>query len=406
MASAWREIPPTAGLPLTWRDLLPRHTAAAFGIKFAEFLGVPTVQLTCSGTAALVVALTTLARDSTRRSVVIPAYTCPLVAAAILRCGLTPVLCDSRENHFDLCPDALKVSCRDDTLAVVPTHLGGRVADLGAVIEYAHAMGATVVEDAAQALGATWHDRPVGTIGDLGFYSLAVGKGLTLYEGGALTAREPSMRARLRITARGMLPGRPLWETRRVLELLGYALLYRPGALRVAYGLRLRRALARGNFIEAVGDEIPSDIPLHRLGTWRQAIGANAIERLPAFLSALSAQALERKRQLSALAGVDVIDDAAGARGTWPFFMILMPNARARDRALSSLWSAGVGASRLFIHALPDYPAVAAQVGAVAVPRARDFAARLLTVTNSLWLRERDFARICAELERCARSVR
>jgi perosamine synthetase len=404
MRNAWREIPPTAGLPLTWRDFLPRHGAAKFRSKLAKFLGVPEVQPACSGTAALAIALTTLARRSTRRSVVIPAYTCPLVVAAIVRCGLRPVPCDIRENHFDLCPEALKTLCRDDTLAVVPTHLGGRVADLAAALEYAHAAGAVVIEDAAQALGATSHDRPVGTIGDIGFYSLAAGKGLTLYEGGILVAREPTMREHLRDTARQMLPQRPLWEARRVFELLGYALLYRPTALRLVYGLPMRRALARGKLIEAVGDDIPPDIPLHRLGAWRQAVGANAIERLPAFLAALSAQSISRKQKLAALPGVTVVDDAPDHGGTWPYFMVLMPSTRARDRALSSLWTAGVGVSRLFIHALPDYPDLAAHVGAAPIPRARDFAARMLTVTNSPWLREQEFEYTRAELERCIRS--
>jgi dTDP-4-amino-4,6-dideoxygalactose transaminase len=121
--------------------------------NLAAFLCQPDTQIECSGTAALIVALVTLQRTSSRRSVVIPAYTCPLVALAVAHCGLKPVLCDTRRNHFDLCPESLAAVCDEDTLAIIPTHLGGRVADLAAAAAIAKSVGACVVEDAAQSLG-------------------------------------------------------------------------------------------------------------------------------------------------------------------------------------------------------------------------------------------------------------
>src|SRR5713226_2385275 len=147
MPDRWREIPPTAGLPLRWRDFLPRIDSDSLEARLAAFLEVPAVQLECSGTAALIIALTTLKRVSARRSVIIPAYTCPLVALAVIHCGLQPVVCDLRRNRFDLCPEALANACTDDTLAIIPTHLGGRVADLAAVSGIAERKGAWVIED-------------------------------------------------------------------------------------------------------------------------------------------------------------------------------------------------------------------------------------------------------------------
>lgn len=60
----------------------------------------------------------------------LPACTRPLVAAAILRAGLTPRLCDTRPGHFDFDPGQLADCCDADTLAIVSTHLAGRVADM------------------------------------------------------------------------------------------------------------------------------------------------------------------------------------------------------------------------------------------------------------------------------------
>jgi perosamine synthetase len=398
MPDHWREIPPTAGLPLRWRDFFPATGARSLEAGLSALLDVPAVQLECSGTAALIVTLTALKRASARRSVVIPAYTCPLVPLAVLHCGLRPVLSDLRENSFDFCPQALESASNDDTLAIIPTHLGGRVADLASVTGIARQKGAWVIEDAAQSLGATWQGQPVGTVGDVGFSSLAVGKGLTLYEGGVLVTRDAGLRQSLQETSEQTVPYRLSWEIRRLLELIAYAALYRPLALRLAYGVPLRRALGEGKLVEAVGDDFSADIPLHRVGAYRRAIGANALSRLPSFLETLSEQANVRKKKLATIPGVVVMDDPEGGHGTWPFLMALMPTARAREAALVRLWTAGLGVSRLFIHALPDYPYLAEELGPADVPNARDFAARMLTVSNSPWLKEGDFLRICSVL--------
>ena len=280
------------------------------------------------------------------------------------------------------------------------------MADLETVMDFAERCGAAVIEDAAQALGARWRGKSVGSIGDAGFYSLAVGKGLTLYEGGVLTAHDPSLRAAMTEVSKAIAPYRRKWEIRRLLELAAYAALYRPATLGFVYGMPLRRALKRGNAIEAVGDDFSADIPLHEVGTWRKAIGANALTRLPSFLDALTAQAVRRKQRLAAISGVTLMEDNRNGIGVWPFFMVLMPDVQTRDAALSFLWPAGLGVSRLFVHALPDYPYLASTIGTVNVPHARDFAARMLTVSNSSWMREEEFSLICETLERCAVSAR
>jgi perosamine synthetase len=404
MRDAWREVPPTAGLSAHWRDFDPRKKSPSLEESLAAFLDVPSAQLECSGTAALIIALTTLKKNSSRRSVIIPAYTCPLVALAVLHCGLQPVLCDLAPSGFDLSAESLERLCGTDVLAIIATHLGGRVCDLDQVMRVAQRYGAFVIEDAAQSLGATWRGRRAGTIGDTGFFSLAAGKGLTLYEGGVLVARDPAVRKALAQTSADLAPYQLLRESVRSLQLLGYALLYRPGPLRFAYGIPLRRALRKARFTAAVGDEFSTDIPIHRVGSFRRKVGARAVARLPAFLDALTMQAALRRRLLQSIRGLTVIADADHARGTWPFFMVMMPTTEARDLALKALWPAGVGVTRLFIHALPDYPYLEAQLGVNDVPNARDFAARMLTISNSPWLLERDFHRICSVLADAAQS--
>ena len=396
-----QEIPPTAGLPLTLADLRPG--AATLAADIAVQIGVPALQLECSGTACLLVTLIALRElQPQRRRVVVPAFTCPLVAIAVHQAGLELQLCDVRAGHFDLDPTELRRVCDEQTLAIIPTHLAGRIADVDDAVAVARAVGAYVIEDAAQTLGGRYNGASVGLTGDVGFFSLAAGKGLSIYEGGLLLARDASLREHLKQTSRRVVPNRLGWECRRTIELLGYAALYRPSGLRMAYGEPLRRALRRGDPVGAVGDDFPLTVPLHKVGRWRQTIGAHAATRLPAFIDRLTAQAKRRLPRLRDIAGIDVLDDATGENGTWPFFLLLLRDQTRRDAALFQLWQSGLGVSRLYIDALPDYAYLADIVPRQDVPNARDFAARSLSISNSLWVDDNDFETICRTLEKIA----
>jgi len=396
MIDRLREPPPTAGLALSWRDFLPGPPSLER--KIADFIGVPEVQIECSGTAALVVALLTLKNMSRRRSVVISAYTCPWVALAVVQCGLTPVVCDSRKNHFELCLESLAAVCTNDTLAVIPTHLAGRVAQLDAVTSIARSVGAYLVEDAAQSFGALHAAHPVGTLGDIGFYSLGVGKGLTIYAGGVLVARDEKMRESLRRTSAQFVRASFAREVKRIVELVGYYLLYRPFGMGLAFGIPLRRHLTKGRLIEAVGDDCALPVTLHRVGTWRRTVGAHAFTRFPDYVLSTRMQAEGRIARLGTIPGVTVITDTPENQGVWPFLLVLMPSQKSRDAALASLWRQGLGVGRLFIHALADYQYLAGYFAGAHTPNATDFAERLLIVTNTVWLREKDFIKTCAVL--------
>ncbi|GAA0723202.1 DegT/DnrJ/EryC1/StrS family aminotransferase [Dokdonella soli] len=328
-----------------------------------------------------------------------PAYTCPLVALAVAHCGLELRLCDLAPGSIDFDAGELARVCDRDVLAIVPTHLAGRIADIDTALAIARRVGAFVIEDAAQALGARRDGRPVGFEGDAGFFSLAVGKGLTTYEGGLLVARDPELRREFARTSREIVPRRIGWELKRSLQLLGYHAFYRPSLLGLAYGAPLRRALRRGDPVAAVGDDFSLPIPLHTLGRWRQSVGARAFARLPEFLDACAAQAQRRRAQLARIAGIDVVDDPSGAQGVWPFLLLRLPDEATRDAILRKLWGAGLGVSRLFIHALPDYGYLQDVVGEQDAPNARVFAATTLTISNSPWLLDEEFEAIRAALE-------
>lgn len=373
-----------------------------FASHAAAFAGLPHAGLECSGTASLVVILNTLKRLSPRRvEVVVPAYTCPLVVLAIAHCGLRTRLCDLAPESFELDSDALSAMCTQDTLAILPTHLAGRVAALGEVMSIARQQGAWVVEDAAQAFGARSEGQSVGLTGDAGFFSFAAGKGLSLYEGGLWTTKDAGLAREFARTHQDSVPRGILMELQRSLELAAYALLYRPRPLHWVYGAPLRRALRAGNLAEAVGDIFSPDIPIHRVSRWRQAAGSRALSRLADFHSITAAQGAARYTRLARLPGLRIARDAAGAEGVWPSLLLMLPNQALRDTVLDELWTAGLGVTRMFVSALPDYAYLAPWLTTPAeIPNARNFAARSLTLSNSPWLDEAAFTKILDCLER------
>jgi len=391
-------------LPLSWGDYLRKP-----GLSFAEGLGrwpgLPDPIMACSGTAALVVVLKTLHRlRPNRNTVIVPAYNCPLVPLALrLVPGLRAIVCDTVFCGIDFDLHQLDRLCDERTLAVIPTHLGGRVADIRAAGDVAARCGAFVIEDAAQALGAFAEEgQSVGLRGDVSFFSLAAGKGLTTYEGGILVSRDAQLRAELATVARETLRPDLGWTLRRNLELLGYGLLYTPSGLRLAYGRNLRQKLDAGDEAAAVGDVFTlADMPLHNLDALRLRVAANGLTRLPAHLEEGRRRAGHRRGQLADLPGVVVIGDRPGTEGAWPLFMVLMPGKEQRDHALHTLWRTGNGVSKLFVHALPDYAFLApilAGHNTPDCPNARDLADRMLTVSNTHWLDEATFTLIVQAL--------
>lgn len=404
------ELPPTAGLPGRYADFI-RRPPHSFEYGLQDWLGVPPPLLLCSGTAALIVCLHVLKQISPERSqVIIPAYTCPLVPLAVhMVPGLQPVLCDIEPGGIDFAPEKLAAACGRRTLAIIPTHLGGRVADVPAALAIAGTVGAFVVEDAAQALGSFTEGvipnrrASVGLRGDAGFFSLAAGKGLTTYEGGVLISRRDDLRTAFQAAARTVLHRGLLMNLRRNLELLAYCFFYRPSRLWHVYGRKLTRELDKGDEAAAVGDIFSADdIPLHGLDFLRRRAAANALQRLPAYLKQGRTRAAERLVTLHGITGVTVIQDKATDNGVWPFFMLLLPDREKRDRALQRLWKSGFGVSKLFVSVLPDYDFVRDILPVAGKSReyrnARDLSGRMLTISNTHWLNEDIFTRIVEEI--------
>ncbi len=169
---------------------------ARFEEAFASYLGVRHAVAVSSGTAALIVALR--AHDiGAGDEVLVPTFTFAATANAVLTVGARPVLTDVQEDTFNLDPERIEAGITSRTRALLPVHLYGQPCEMSAVREIAGRRGLVLIEDACQAVGASWESRKAGTFGT-GCFSFYATKNMTTGEGGMVVTKDDQVARRAR----------------------------------------------------------------------------------------------------------------------------------------------------------------------------------------------------------------
>jgi perosamine synthetase len=183
----------------------------AFEQGFADFVSAQHCVATNNGTTAIHLALAALGIGP-GDEVIVPSLTYIATANAVRYCGATPVLGDVDEDTYNMDAEAVRAKLTERTRAVIPVHLYGHPADMDAINEVAATVNAYVVEDAAEAHGARYKGRPVGSLGTCATFSFYGNKIITTGEGGCVTTSDPELTGRLRLyRGQGMDPDRRYW---------------------------------------------------------------------------------------------------------------------------------------------------------------------------------------------------
>jgi dTDP-4-amino-4,6-dideoxygalactose transaminase len=160
---------------------------AGFEQEFATYCGTAECIALNSGTSALHLALLAAGVGPGDEVITVP-FTFVASVSAVTYTGARPVLVDIDPRSFTMDPGAIEAAITPRTKAILPVHLYGQSADMDPIMEVARRHGLIVIEDAAQAHGAKYKGRPVGSIGDMACFSFYPGKNLGAYgEGGAVT---------------------------------------------------------------------------------------------------------------------------------------------------------------------------------------------------------------------------
>ncbi len=284
-----------------------------FEENIARWLGVPHAAGVQSGTAGLFLALRALGIGPGDDVITVPNSDLP-TTAAIGHAGARFVLVDVEPDSFNLDPALIEAHITPRTRAIMPVHLYGHPADMDPIIEVARRHGLAVVEDATLALGATYHGRPCGTIGDLGVFSFSPRKILgCLGNGGLVVARDPELDRRVRaLRGYGLDPARqdlPIAERLR-----------QPGLAHVVEGYNLKLDGLQAAVL---------DVKLPYLRDWlghRHAVAA---------------------RYTARFAGTRVTPPGvrAGCKHAWRNYVVQLDG---RDASRARLHAAGIAAATLY----------------------------------------------------------
>jgi len=167
----------------------------AFEQEMAVRLGVDHAIGVSSGTDALMVAMMALGVGP-GTEVITPTYSFFATAGCVCRLGATPVFVDIDPVTFNLSADGVRLALSPRTRAIIPVHLYGLPADMGAILAIARPAGVAVIEDAAQAIGAEYRGQQVGGIGTAGCFSFFPSKNLGAFGDAGLVVTGNSALAR------------------------------------------------------------------------------------------------------------------------------------------------------------------------------------------------------------------
>jgi len=319
--------------------------------------------------------------------VALPAYTCFSVPASVVRAGLKvqPVEVDPHTLDFDL--SQLETLPDKKLLCIITSNLFGFVNDLPGIRKAAQAKGAFVLDDAAQALGATRNGQFAGTLGDVGLYSLGRGKAVAAMEGGLIVTNSEEIARIMQEEAKNLNLPSLTHGARLLLEMVVYSVLLRPSLYWIPNSLP---------FLKLGVTEFNPAFPTDELHSLCRALLPRLLDGLQEINEIRRANA---RAIAEALAGNPDFDFPRPAPSTHPTFVRLPVVARdkvTRERAVSRLRNAGIGASSFYPNAICDIEGIEPHMSV------RDFhqkhaellSQRLLTLPVNPFVRPQDLERM------------
>lgn len=388
----FREIPPTSGWPFHIKDLFSKCAAGSLEDDFKNYLGVSNLHITYSGTAALYLTFESLKKISPKKTIIIPSYVCPLVALAAQKAGLRIKVCDISKDSFDFNYDDLKAICSSDSdiLAIVAVHLGGIALDFDRIKEIAQAYKIFTIEDCAHALGAKYKEKKCGTLGDFSFFSLCRGKGLTIYEGGALVVNRKEHAEVVGVTIKQIVHKNYFSEIIKIIELFGCWIFYRPRLFWFVFKAPQIFWNLGKNPVKAFGEEYDTNFDTHSISGFRKLLGHKSFYRLENEILRQREKALFYIEALRAIKGVKVIQADSNVYATYPFLVVLFDKAEKRNELLKKIGNCGLGASIVYLNAICDYAYLKDKPSCGSCENARNFSKRQLTLSTSVFVNTKD----------------
>lgn len=286
-----------------------------FEKSFASYIGTKYGVTASNGTAALHLAVSALGIGA-GDEVIVPNLTFVSPVNAVLYNGGIPVLVDSNENDWNINYDQIESRITERTKAIIAVHLYGHPCDMKRITEIADNHDLKIIEDCAEAIGAVYNGKKVGTFGDISCFSFYGNKIITTGEGGmCLTDDEKTAQKIRELRDHGMKPNRRYWH-----DNIGYN---------------------------------------YRMTNIQAALGVGQLERINSFI--------EKKRQIAKMYdyrlrnvnGIITQPEMSWAKNVYWLYSILVnyPSGRNRDKVIKTLEDENIETRPFFfpVNIMPPY---------------------------------------------------
>ncbi len=346
-------------LDSTWISSSGRYLER-FESAFAEFCGVRHAISCCNGTVAVHLAL--LAHGvGPGDEVIVPTLTYVATANPVVYCGAQPVFVDSERRTWNMDPERIAAAITSKTRGIVVVHLYGHPVDMDPILEMAKCHNLWVIEDAAEAHGARYRGRIVGSMGSLSTFSFYGNKIITSGEGGMVVTDDERLATRVRqLHGQGQDPERRYW-----FPMVGFN---------------------------------------YRMTNIEAAIGLAQLERIDWHLARRREIAGWYREELGDEEGIELSPQAPWAESAFWIACAVIEEARfgARDDVMTALDEAGIETRPFFypLHTLPMYRQGSRDIE---FPVAEDLARRGINLPSSAMLTRQDVAYVCERLRELER---
>jgi len=323
---------------------------AALEKRFAELSNVKHAIATSSGTTALHIALLAHGIGPGDEVITTP-FTFIASASSVLFTGATPVFVDVDEETFNINPALIEAAITPKTKAILPVHLYGYVCDMDAIQAIAEKHNLVIIEDACQAVGATYNDKVAGSFGT-GTFSLYATKNVMSGEGGMITTNDDDFAETCKLLrSHGM-------KVRYYHDMLGY------------------------NF---------------RMTDLHAAIGLAQMDRLAPFTEKRRNNAKYLSDHIQSVITPKVKD---GYGHVWHQYTIRVDGGRDRDAAVKKLTEAGVGTGIFYPVPAHQQSYIVEMLGPIYLPVAEKLAKEVISIPVHPQLSQADLETIVAEVNK------
>ena len=350
---SWPEVLAALGTLLK-AEIVEGRKIAEFENLFARYIGVHYALSLPSGRMALYLSLKAL-KLNPGSEIIIPSYNVPEVVSTVIWAGMRPKFVDIDPATYNISPELIEAKLSEKTGAILLTHLYGQPAPIDKIVRVAEKHKIRVVEDAAQALGATYQGRKVGTFGEIAYFSFGLVKNLNCLGGGMAVTDHKDLYEEMKCMVQDFKSPSPFKITKDLLSAMAIRIATAPFVFSamvypvLSIAKKFKKSIIEESFNEDLHELSLSEPPAYykvRFSNLQAAMGVEQLKSLDRNNQKRRKHAELLSSLLKGAQAVTIPSVISGVESTYLNYVVKLENP---DRVIDRLFKKGVDVTKGFL---------------------------------------------------------